>query len=158
VFENDRGENDDEKKQHVDLARWARRLGILQDNLQDDIAGIAATIDHLFEQFVKVAQKDDVFGIVIGLVKIAQKLQFQFVSLSFDGLQLRVHFARGANVHSFAQLLYHREDRLGGLIEEMDLLRETRYRQVLRGNHHSFADFFDRLRYFVERSRERLNV
>jgi hypothetical protein len=46
-------------------------LCVLQDNLQDHIAGIAAAVDHLFEQFVKIAQKDDVFGVVIALVKIA---------------------------------------------------------------------------------------
>ncbi|MEY2601699.1 MAG: hypothetical protein QOJ36_1018, partial [Verrucomicrobiota bacterium] len=49
VFENDSRENDDEKKQHVDLARRARRLGVLQDNLQDDIARVAAAVDHFFE-------------------------------------------------------------------------------------------------------------
>src|SRR6202035_3744811 len=70
----------------------------------------------------------------------------------------RVHLARSPNVHSFAQLLYHREHRLCSLIEQMDLLRETRYRQVLRRNPNPFTDFLHRLRYFIERSRERLNV
>ena len=58
VFETDSRENDDEKKQHVDLARRARRLRVLQDNLQDDIAGVAATVDHLFEQFVERSRRD----------------------------------------------------------------------------------------------------
>ena len=60
VFEDNSGKNDDEKKQHVDLARWARRLSILQNNLQDDVAGVATAIDYFFEQLVEIAQKNNV--------------------------------------------------------------------------------------------------
>ena len=60
VFKNYRREDDDEEKQHVDLARWARRLSILQNNLQDDVAGVATAIDYFFEQLVEIAQKNNV--------------------------------------------------------------------------------------------------
>src|SRR5439155_10094623 len=79
VFKNDRREDDDEEKQHVDLARRARKLSMLQNDLKNDVAGIAATVDHLFEQFVKIAQEDDVFWVVIALVKIAQQFQLELV-------------------------------------------------------------------------------
>src|SRR5207247_5175827 len=158
VFKDDRRENDDEKEQHVDLGPRSRRLGVLQNNLENHVAGIAATIDHFFEQVVKIAQKDDVLGVVIALVKIAQQLELEVVGFALDVLQFRVHLARGANVHSLAQLFHHREHSLGGLIEKLDLLGKTWRRQILRTNQHALANFLNRLWNFVERSGERLYV
>ena len=39
--------------------------GILQDDVGDDIAGVAAAVDDLFEQFVKVLQHDDLERLVL---------------------------------------------------------------------------------------------
>src|SRR5207302_9995415 len=71
---------------------------------------------------------------------------------------MRIHLARGAKIHSFAQLFDHREYRLGGLIEQLNLLTKTQLWEVLRENEHSLANFLHRLRDFVERRRQRLNV
>src|SRR6202023_1408483 len=102
--------NEEKKNNLLDSAppRRGAGLSVFQDDLKDDVAGVAATVDHLLEQFVKVAQKDDVFGVVIALVKIAQKLELEIIGFAFDVLQFRVHLARGPDVHSFAQLFHHR--------------------------------------------------
>ena len=127
VFKDDCGKNDDEEEQHVDLAppRRGGRLSVFQDDLKNDVARVTTTVDHFFEQIVKVAQIDDVFRVVVPLIKIPQLLQLQVVRFAFDVLQFRIHLARGADVHSFTQLLHHRQDSLRGLVEKLNLFGET---------------------------------
>jgi len=44
VFENNRREDNDEKREHR-----GSRLGVLEDNLQNDVAGVPTAIDHFLE-------------------------------------------------------------------------------------------------------------
>ena len=44
VFENNRREDNDEKREHR-----GSRLGVLEDNLQNDVAGVPTAIDHSLE-------------------------------------------------------------------------------------------------------------
>ena len=69
VFKDDRRQDDDEKSDHAGATDELRSTS---NDLEDDVAGVAAAIDHLFQQLVKIAQKDDVLGVVITVVKIAQ--------------------------------------------------------------------------------------
>ena len=79
-------------------------------------------------------------------------------ALAFDRLQPRVHFARGRHVGAVAQLFHHREDGLGRLVEQLQMFLKIAAVQIARTNQNAFADFLDRLRNFVERSGERLDV
>src|SRR3954463_3451545 len=77
--------------------------GMLQDHLQDDVAGIAAAVDDFLQKVVKIAQENDVLGVVIAVIKIAKQLQLQLVGVAFDGLQTRVHFSGARDVGAFAK-------------------------------------------------------
>src|SRR5581483_997759 len=50
------------------IARVRNRSGIFEHDLQDDVSGVAATVDHFFEQLVNVAQKNDVLRLVFAVV------------------------------------------------------------------------------------------
>ena len=96
--------------------------------------------------------------VVIAVIKIAQEIELQIVRVAFDRLQSRIHLARGLDVGSFAQLFHHREHGFRRLIEQFDLFAKAAAVQILRTNQNALADFLDRLRNFIERRRERLNV
>ena len=78
------------------------RSGVLEHDLQDDVAGVATTIDHFFQEIVKVAQENHVLGVVVAVVKIAQQIELEFVRVAFDGLKVVIHIAHGRNVGSLA--------------------------------------------------------
>src|SRR3712207_6753936 len=64
-----------------------RASGVLQHDLEDDVARITAAIDHLLEQLVDVAQEDDLLGVVIPVIQVAQEVELQLVSVAFDALE-----------------------------------------------------------------------
>ena len=130
----------------------------MSTDLKNDVPRVAAAIDHLLEQLVKIAQKDHVFGFVVGVIKIGQQLELQIVRLAFDGLQLVVHFPGGVDVGAFAQLLDHGQHRFGRLIEQLDLFTKAAAAEVLRENENAFADFLHCLRYLIKSGRQSLNV
>src|SRR5437773_9872356 len=68
------------------------RLRVFEDDLQNDVAGVATTVDHFLEQFVQIAQENDVLSGIIGMIKIAQQLELKLVSIALDRLQTAVHF------------------------------------------------------------------
>ncbi len=61
-------------------------LGVLQGNLEDDLAGIATVVDRALEEFVDIFQNHDFFGVDVALVEIAQEADHQAVGVAFDGL------------------------------------------------------------------------
>jgi hypothetical protein len=131
---------------------------MLQDDLQNHVAGVAAAVDDFFQKIVEIAQEDDLFCVVIAVVKIVEQLQLQFVGVAFDGLEMRVHFPGARDVGSFAQFFYHGEDRFGGLVEELEVFLEAASVEVRRENQDPLPDFLDGLWNFVERGRERLDI
>src|SRR2546423_11394583 len=91
--------------------------GMLQDHLQDDVAGIAAAVDDFFQKVVEIAQENDVLGVVVAVIEIVEQLQLQLVGVAFDGLQMRVHLASARDVGAFAEFFHHGEDGFGRLVE-----------------------------------------
>ena len=144
VFENDSGQNDQNQREHA-----ISLLRIFERHLQNDVPRVAATVDHFFQETVKIVQKNDLLRGVIAFEKITKALQFELVGIAFYGLQFGVHLARGASVDPVAQLFYHRQHRFGGLIEQLDLLTETLPCQIFRADQNAFANFLDRFRYFI---------
>ena len=57
VLEDQRHEYDRDSERHG-------ASGIFQNNLGNDIAGVAAAVNHFFEQFIKIFENDDLEGIV----------------------------------------------------------------------------------------------
>src|SRR2546421_1053342 len=132
--------------------------GVLQDHLQNDVAGVAAAVDDFFQELVEVPQENDLLRVILAVVKIVEQFQLQLVRIAFDGLQSRVHLAGARDVGAFPQFLYHREDGFRGLIEQVQMFLETASVQVSGKNQDPLADFLDRLGNFVERRGERLDV
>src|ERR1043166_3455161 len=95
------------RKSNMSILSGSRRtagLGVLQHNLENDVPGVATTVDPFFEQLLWIAQKDDVFRIVIAVAKVTQKLQLELICCTFESPLPRIHLARGADIHPFAQL------------------------------------------------------
>src|SRR5947208_9381910 len=122
------------------------QLRVFENDLHDDVAGVSTTVDHFFEQFVKIPQENDVLGRIIAMIKIAQQFQLKLVRIALDRLQTRVHFAGGVNVGSFAQLPHHRQHHLGRLIEQLDLPAKIVPVQIFRTNQNPLPNFLNRLR------------
>ncbi len=59
VFKNQRHHDNGQDERHG-------ASGILQDDMGDDVADVAAAVNDLFQQFVKVFQNDDFDGISAG--------------------------------------------------------------------------------------------
>src|SRR3954466_11414712 len=91
--------------------------GMLQDHLQNDVPGVAAAVDDLFQKLVEIAQENDLLRVVIAVIQIVEQLELQFVGVAFDGLEPRIHFAGARDVRSLAQFLHHREHGFGRLVE-----------------------------------------
>src|ERR1700730_11079620 len=91
-------------------------LRILEHDLQNDVSRVSAAVDHLLEQIVNVAQKDDVLGIIVAVVKIAQELKLQLVSIALDALQPVVFLSRVRRVDAFAQIFHHLKHTFSGLV------------------------------------------
>src|SRR5437899_11094794 len=97
-------------------------LRIFQHDLQDDVAGVTAAIDHLLQQIVEVAEENHVLGVVVAVVKIAQQIELEFVGIAYDGLKVVIDIAQGRNVGPLAQLRYHGEHGRRGVVEKLYLL------------------------------------
>src|ERR1700736_1179616 len=98
------------------MSRRQTGLGILEHDLQNDVSRVAAAVNDLLEQIVNVAQEDDVLGIIIAVVKIAQQLKLQLVSVALDALQPVVFLSRAGRVDAFAQIFHHLEHTFSGLV------------------------------------------
>src|SRR6478609_4519929 len=91
--------------------------GMLQDHLQNDVAGVAAAVDDFFQKLVEVAQENDLLRVVVAVIEIVEEFELQFVRVAFDGLEIGVHFAGPGDVGSLPKFLHHREDGFGRLVE-----------------------------------------
>src|SRR5690349_3094263 len=78
----------------------AARSGVLEDDLVDDIAGIAATVDRLFQQFEQVFQQQDADRLVAAAIEIAVQLEQQAIGFVLDRLQAIVERAHRLEVHA----------------------------------------------------------
>src|SRR5437762_1008689 len=133
-------------------------LRILERDLKDDVSRVPATVDHFLNQFEQIALKNYLLGFVIALVKIAQQIELELVSLPLYRLEFRIHLARCRSVGALAQLFYHGQHCFSRLIEELDLLAKIAALQILRADQNPLADFFYVLRYLIKRAGQRLNV
>src|SRR5204863_7428135 len=52
---------------------------IFEHHLENDVPCVTAAVDDFLQQFVKVAQEDNLLRIVVAVVQIAQQIQLQFV-------------------------------------------------------------------------------
>src|SRR5438477_1646859 len=153
VFKDDRRENDGKKRKHS-----RSRLRILQRHFENDISRIPTAVDDFFHQLEQIAQKNDLLRFVITLVKIAQQIELKFVGLALNRLQLCVHLTRRRRISALAQLPNHGEHSFCSLLEKFHLPAETASMQIFRTNQDAFADFLHRLRDFIKRGRQRLNI
>src|SRR5437762_9702289 len=97
VLKNDRTEKNAKKSEHAN-----RLLRIFQRHLKDDVPSVAAAINDLFQQTVKIVKKNDLFRFVFALKQIAKAIELEVVRVAFDALQFRIHFPGGASVNPFS--------------------------------------------------------
>src|SRR5437762_13910787 len=99
---------------------------MFQNDVEDDIANIAAAVEDLFQQFVEVLQNDYADGAMVPGIKVAKDFEHELVRLSLDLLEdivLRLGFFE---VHALSQLLYDGHHRLAGLLKHLHLRSEER--------------------------------
>src|SRR5438045_9050967 len=96
--------------------------GMLQDYLQDDVAGVAAAVDDFFQKLIEIAQENDLLGLVVAVLKIVEQLELEVVRVAFDGLETRVHLPGAGDVRALAQFLHHGEERFSRLDDLFEML------------------------------------
>src|SRR5438270_6885344 len=103
-LKNQRHQNDQQDEEHGPAC-----LGMLQNDMEDNVADITAAVENLFQQFVEVLQYDHAHGAMIAIVEVAKQLQHQVVRVAFDLLELVVLRFDFFEVHPFAQFLHQRD-------------------------------------------------
>src|SRR6478672_1204876 len=104
-FENQRHEDDEENE--PDGSSHDRASGMFQDNVEHDIAGIAAAIEHLLQNLVKVLQHHRLHCFMLAAIKVAQAFQHQLVRIAFDLLQLPVQLLYSFEIRFLAEDDHH---------------------------------------------------
>ena len=70
----------------------------------DDIAGVATTVGHLFEQVVKLLEENRFKRLVAARIKVAQQVEHQLVRFAFQRLKIIVVRFDLFEVNAAAQL------------------------------------------------------
>src|SRR4051812_2150541 len=60
---------------------------VLQHDLDDDVAGIAAAVDRLFHHLVELLQDDELLGVVGAVIELLQQREHDLVRLALGVLQ-----------------------------------------------------------------------
>src|ERR1051326_1241509 len=74
--------------------------GMLQDHLEDDVAGIAAAVDDFFQKLVNIAKENDVLRVVSPVIKIAEQIELELIGIAFNSLEARIHFPGAGDIRS----------------------------------------------------------
>src|SRR5690606_33632692 len=91
--------------------------GVLQDDVVDHVAGVAAAVDGLLEDLEQVLEDQVAHRILFLGVGVPVQLQGQPVGLGLDRLQLVVEAAGGVQVHALAQQGHHLLEHDAGPLE-----------------------------------------
>src|SRR5688572_19409982 len=97
------------------------RLRVLQNDLDDDVARVAATVDGLFDHFVKRLEDHELPRLVVALVKLLEQREHHLVGLALGVLQTVVGLADLLDGGAAAELLHHVDDGFGGLEHKLGL-------------------------------------
>ena len=63
------------------------RSGVFQYDLHDDVAGVTAAIDDLFDHFQEVLEDDKFLGIVGAVVELLELFEHDLVGFTFGPLE-----------------------------------------------------------------------
>ena len=76
--------------------------GMLQRDVGDDIAGVPAAVDDLFQQLVKVLQRNDLHWLMFAAEQLLVERRHVVVSLAFEKLELVIEGLHLFQVHALA--------------------------------------------------------
>src|SRR5690348_4387939 len=131
---------------------------VLQHNRVNHVAGIAAAIDRLLQQFEQVLAQQQARGVLFVGEQLAIEREDQAVGLALDRLHAVVQRLHLLDAHAFAQLRHHLDDDAGCLLEHCRARRVVHVHQLLGEQRVALGEFLDRLRNLVQRRRQRLDV
>src|SRR4051812_5069300 len=80
-----------------------RALGVLQHDVQNDVANVAATIRRFLQQIVELLPIDQEPGVLLAVIKLTEMLQQPFVRIAFHALQALPRVADFCERRSFPQ-------------------------------------------------------
>ena len=125
---------------------------VLQDDVGDDVAGVATAVDNLFEQLVEVFQGEDLGGVMLAAEQILEDFEDETVGLGLDLLELAVDFLGLIELAlaDVAQELDQLHHALRGGVEEGDMPREVHVLDDGGGDDDALGDLLDRLGNLVE--------
>src|SRR5471030_319041 len=132
--------------------------GVLQDDLDDDIAGVAAAVHGLLDHLVELLEDDELLGVVGAVIKVLEEAEHDLVGLALGELKAVVGLADFFDVRAAAELLHHEHDGLGGLQHELGLALKRGVRHAAGVDGQALDNFFDLLRDAVKRERKRLDI
>src|SRR5690349_16468569 len=95
--------------------------GMLQNDMEDDVADVAAAIEGFFQQFVEIFQDNDADSTVIAVVEIAEHVEHELIGVTLDALQFVVLRFDTLQINTFAQFTDELDDGVGRLFEHRDL-------------------------------------
>src|SRR5712672_2448464 len=114
------------------------RSGMFQNDVENNIADIAATIENFFEQFVEILENDYGHGAVIRIIEIPQNLEHDIVGLALDTLELIVLGFYAFQIDPLSQFLGQEYDGVSVLLEHAHLFREIQILHMGSGKKESF--------------------
>src|SRR5690606_492036 len=132
--------------------------GVLEDDVVDHVAGIAAAVDGLLEDLEQVLEDQVAHRVLFLGVGVPVQLQDQPVGLGLDGLQLVVELAGGVQVHALAQQRNHLLQHHAGALEHGGAGDEVHVGGPGRGKGVALGELLDHLRDLVQGVGQRLDV
>ena len=121
-------------------------------------ADVAAAVNDLFEQVIKVFQNNDFQRVVAAAEQIAVKFHDGLVGIALDLLQPVVPLFDLFEVDAGAEAFDEVQDAFCGVHDQLDLLGEIHAANVLGRELDAFAEFFHGLGDAVKRQRQGVNV
>jgi len=125
-------------------------LGIFEDDVGDDVAGVAAAVNDFFEQFVEVFEDEDLEGVVFASEQVFVEGHHVPVGFAFEVLEFVVEVFDFLEIHAVAEGFDHLQDEVSGAFQQADLGGEINAAHELWRDEGAFAEFVHSLGDFVE--------
>src|SRR5690242_14654703 len=95
----------------------SRALRVLQHDLEDHVAGVAAAVDRFLQELEKILAQQKLRRIALVREEILVQIEDQPVGLALDRLHALVEIAHHVELEAAAKLPRHLHDDVGRLLE-----------------------------------------
>src|SRR6185503_4282230 len=113
--------HDDDHEDEQNRCGHAPGLRVFKDDVKNDIAGVAATVEDLFQYLVKVFKHNYFDRGMIAVIQLPQRFQHQLVRFAFNVLEFIVLHFDFFEIDPFAQFFDEQHHGIGGFAQHVHL-------------------------------------